>query len=130
VLTAGGGGLNSTSLEGNHYDAEYYSPPYLFKGARPAVSSAPDTAAYGSTFLVATPNAASIAKVTLVAPSSSTHEFNSHQRFVPLAFTQAPGGLNVTVPSNPNVAPAGYYMLFILNNAGVPSVARALRIGS
>ena len=130
VLTAGGGGLNSMSLEGNHYDAEYYSPPYLFKGARPAVSSAPDTAAYGATFLVATPNAASIAKVTLVAPSSSTHEFNSHQRFVPLEFTQAPGGLNVTVPSNPNVAPPGYYMLFIVNTAGVPSVARALRIGS
>jgi len=130
VLTAGGGGLNSISLEGNHYDAEYYSPPYLFKGARPVVSSAPDTAAYGQTILVGTANAASIAKVTLVAPSSTTHEFNQHQRFVPLAFTQAPGGLNVTVPSNPNVAPAGYYMLFIVNSAGVPSVARALRIGS
>jgi len=131
VLVAGGGGLNNPGLEGNHYDAEYYSPPYLFKGARPVVSSVPETAAYGQTFLLATTNAASISKVTLVAPSSSTHEFNSHQRFVPLTFSPTPdgAGLTVTVPSNPNVAPAGYYMLFILNTAGVPSVASRISIG-
>jgi hypothetical protein len=70
--------------------------------------------------------------VTLVALSSTTHEFNQNQRFVPLAFspTTDGAGLAVTVPSNPNVAPPGYYMLFILNGAGVPSVAHMIRIGS
>jgi hypothetical protein len=132
VLTAGGGGLNNISLEGNHYDAEYYSPPYLFRGARPVIGSAPQSAAYGGTFIVGTPNAADIAKVTLVAPSSTTHEFNQHQRFVSLAFAPTPdgSGLAVTVPANPNVLPSGYYMLFILNSAGVPSTAHRLWIGS
>jgi hypothetical protein len=131
VLTAGGGGsspLNDT----NHYDAEYYSPPYLFRGARPTISSAPESAGYGQTVLVGTPNAAAIAKVTLVGLSSTTHEFNQSQRFVPLAFspTTDGAGLAVTVPSNPNIAPPGYYMLFILDGAGVPSVAQMVRIGS
>jgi hypothetical protein len=131
VLTAGGGGL-STSDDGNHYDAEYYSPPYLFRGARPAVNSAPASAGYGQTFLVGTPNAASIAKVTLVGLSSTTHEFNMSQRFVALAFSRTTDGtgLVVTEPSSPNLAPPGYYMLFILNGAGVPSVAKMIRVGS
>jgi len=131
VLTAGGGGSSQTN-DSNHYDAEYYSPPYLFRGARPAISSAPESAAYGQTFLVGTPDAPNITKVTLLALSSSTHEFNMNQRFVPLAFSPTTDGtgLAVTVPSNPNLAPPGYYMLFILNGARVPSVATMVRIGS
>jgi hypothetical protein len=127
VFVAGSGANGDTNL----YDGEYYSPPYLFRGARPAIASAPQSAAYGQTFVVGTPNAADIGKVTLVALSSTTHEFNQNQRFVPLAFAPTPdgAGLAVTVPSNPNVAPAGYYMLFIVNSTGVPSVARMLRIG-
>ena len=128
VFVAGGGANGDTNL----YDGEYYSPPYLFRGARPAIGSAPESAGYGQTFLVGTPNAADIARVTLVALSSTTHEFNQNQRFVPLSFSPTGDGtgLSVTVPSNPNVAPPGYYMLFILNGAGVPSVARMLRVGS
>jgi WD40 repeat protein len=128
VLLAGGGGSSLTN-DVNHYDAEYYSPPYLFKGARPTISGAPPSAAYGQSFALATPEAASIAKVTLLGLSSTTHEFNQNQRFVPLAFTTDGTGLTVTVPSNPNIAPPGYYMLFILNGAGVPSVAHMIRIG-
>ena len=69
--------------------------------------------------------------MTLLTPSSATLEFKQYQRFVPLAFepTADGSGLSVTVPSNPNAVPPGYYMLFILNSAGVPSVASALRIG-
>jgi WD40 repeat protein len=131
VLVAGGGGSSEIN-DSNHYDAEYYSPPYLFKGARPAITSAPQSAAYGETVAVVTADAASITKVTLLGLSSSTHEFNQNQRFVPLAFspTADGSGLAVTVPSNPNLAPPGYYMLFILNGAGAPSVAQMVRIGS
>jgi hypothetical protein len=132
VLTAGGGGGLTGSGDTDHYDAEYYSPPYLFRGARPTIGSAPASAGYGATIAVGTPNAAAIAKVSLVAPSSTTHEFNQHQRYVPLAFSRTADGtgLSVTVPSNPNLAPPGYYMLFILNGAGVPSVAKMIRVGS
>jgi hypothetical protein len=78
---------------------------------------------------VGTPDATSISKVTLIALSSVTHGFNMGQRISRPVFSQATDGLNVTVPSNPNTTPPGYYMLFILNSNGVPSVAKIVQIG-
>jgi hypothetical protein len=87
---------------------------------------------YGETFLVGTPDAADITKVTLVRLSSVTHEFNQNQRFNQLAFsTTSDGtGLSVTMPSDPKICPPGHYMLFILNSVGVPSVAKITRIAA
>src|SRR6185436_21080162 len=68
---------------------EIYSPPYLFKGPRPTISAAPATVSYGQTFFVATPDAASITKVNLLALSSSTHAVNMNQRINHLTFSQA-----------------------------------------
>src|SRR6185437_13580720 len=120
VVSAGGDVSGAT--------AEIYSPPYLFNGARPTISSAPASVSYGQTFLVSTPNAASITKVSWIAIGSVTHAFNQNQRFLTLNFSQAAGGLNVTAPSSSNLSPPGYYMLFILNGAGVPSVAQIIQI--
>src|SRR5207253_6008943 len=94
VLSAGGdfGGAS----------AEIYSPPYLFKGARPTITSAPTNVTYGQSFFVGTPDPASIANVTLIALSSVTHGFNMGQRISRPAFSQASGGLNVTAPSSAN----------------------------
>jgi hypothetical protein len=108
---------------------EIYSPPYLFKGARPEISSAPANIDYGKSFFVGTPDAASITKVSMIALSSVTHGFNMTQRISLPAFAQANDGLNVTAPSSGNAAPPGYYMLFILDSAGVPSVAKILQLG-
>jgi galactose oxidase len=108
--------------------AEIYSPPYLFNGSRPTITSAPTSVGYGQSFLVGTPDAASISKVTLIALSSATHGFNMGQRISRPLFSQATDGLNVTVPSNVNTTPPGYYMLFILNSNGVPSVAKIVKI--
>ena len=58
-----------------------------------------------------------------------THGFNEDQRYVPLAFQQVSGGLTVQTPAGANLAPPGYYMLFIVNASGVPSVAKFIRIG-
>ncbi|HYH00642.1 MAG TPA: carboxypeptidase regulatory-like domain-containing protein [Terriglobales bacterium] len=107
---------------------QIFSPPYLFAGARPTISSAPNTARYGQTVLIGTPNATSISKVTLLALGSTTHTLEQNQRFMRVSFTQTTGGLNVTFPASPNVAPPGYYMLFLLNTAGVPSVAKIIQI--
>src|SRR4029078_9089946 len=79
---------------------------------------------------VGTPDAASITNVTLIALSSVTHGFNMGQRINRPAFSQASGGLNVTAPSSSNTTPPAYYMLFILNSNGVPSVANILQINS
>src|SRR5215467_3087144 len=120
VLSAGGdfGGAS----------AEIYSPPYLFNGTRPTITSAPTNVTYGQSFFVGTPDAASISNVTLIALSSVTHGFNMGQRINRPAFSQASDGLNITAPSNANTTPPGYYMLFVLNSNGVPSVASIVRI--
>jgi hypothetical protein len=130
VLVTGGGGDGSGG-DIDHYDAEYFSPPYLFKGARPSIDSAPASVSYGQSFGLAATDASGIAGMTLVAISSTTHEFNVSQRFIRLAFSPAAeaGSFTVTPPSDPNIAPPGYYMLFVLNGNGVPSVARMVLLG-
>jgi len=132
VLSAGGGRPAAAGEEPatEHRDAEIYSPPYLFKGARPTITSAPTTRlGYNQTFLVGTAEATSITKVTLIRLSSSTHAFNMNQLINNLNFSQGGGGLNVTTPLNSNLCPPGHYMLFILNGNGVPSVAKIIQIG-
>ena len=110
-------------------ETEIYSPPYLFKGARPTITSAPSSVAYGQSFFVGTPDAAAISKITMLRLSSVTHAFNQSQYINELGFSQTTGGLDVTAPPNANVAPPGYYLLFILNGSGVPSVAKFVRLG-
>jgi PKD repeat protein len=114
---------------------EIYSPAYLFNSnglpaARPTITGVtPGAFGYGQTFLVQTPNAASIASVVLVRPGAQTHAIDMEQRLVGLNFTAGDGVLNVTAPPHGNIAPPGYYMLFVLDSAGVPSVASFVRIG-
>jgi hypothetical protein len=129
VLMAGGGQLPGTPAV-NQTNAEIYSPPYLFKGTRPTITSAPATVQYNSTFTVQTPDASSIQSVALIRTPSVTHAFDQNQRFQNLSFTQSSGSLTVTAPLTSNLAPPGYYMLFILNTNGVPSVARFVRFGA
>ena len=119
VLSAGGD---------NHPTAQIFSPPYLFAGARPAITSSPATAQYGASISVSTPDAASIAKVAITALGSLTHAQNWNERYVPLSFTAGGGSLNVTIPSSPNIVPPGTYLLWIVNNSGVPAVAPFIRV--
>lgn len=83
---------------------------------------------YGSAFQVQTPDAASISSVVLMRSGAPTHAFDMEQRLVGLSFTAGSGVLNVTAPPNGNIAPEGYYMLFLVNNAGVPSVAQFVQL--
>jgi beta-lactam-binding protein with PASTA domain len=127
VLVAGGGADAGVT---DQPTAEIFSPPYLFKGPRPTIAAVPPTLTYGSSFSVATPDNASIASVALVATGSVTHAFNQNQAFQTLAFGATPDGLNVIAPANANLAPPGYYMLFIVNSDGVPSVASFVNLAA
>jgi len=115
---------------------EIYSPPYLFNGdgspaVRPVITDvSPKAFSYGSTFQVYTPDAANITSVVFVHPGSQTHAFDMDQRLVGTSFTTGSGVLTVTAPPNGNIAPAGYYMLFALNAAGVPSVATFVHLAA
>ncbi len=108
--------------------AEFYSPPYLFKGSRPTITSSPGQIQYGTNFFVGTPDGATIASVSLIRTGAVTHFFDENERYLPLSFTQTSGGLTVTAPANANLAPPGYYMLFIVNSSGVPSIAPFVQV--
>ena len=107
---------------------EIYSPPYLFRGPRPSITTAPAAVGYGQSFSIETPDAAAIANVHLIRLGSVTHSFNFDQRINRLGFTQTSNGLQLTAPSNANLTPPGYYMLFVVNGQGVPSVAKIIKV--
>ena len=94
---------------------------------RPTITSAPDIASLGDTIFVATPDAASIAKALWIVPSAVTHAQNWTQRANTLEFDVAEGGLNIALPADENEAPVGYYMLFLVNADGTPSMAEWIR---
>ena len=138
VLSSGGGICGTCDQVGYlAKNAEVFSPPYLFKkdgsgqlAPRPQITGAPDTVGYGTTFQISTPDAASIGKVALVRLGSQTHSVEMEQRYLPLGFTAASGTLTASVPANANTAVPGVYMLFIIDAAGVPSVAKMVTVSS
>ena len=139
VLSAGGGEfiLNEGTPQqvanipqDTHYDAQVFSPPYLFKGPPPQITSAPDSVNYGDTFEIGTAQPEQIATISLIRLSSVTHSFNASQRINFLPSQIAGGTLTATAPPNANVCPPGHYMLFIVNLQGVPSVATIIQVSA
>ena len=134
VLSAGGGICGTCDTVGYlAKNAEVFSPPYLFQAdgtlaPRPTIDAAPTSVSYGASFDVATGGPASIAKVALVRLGAVTHSDNMEQRYVPLSFTVGASSVTATAPANANVAPPGYYMLFVIDANGVPSVARMVQV--
>ena len=108
--------------------AEIYSPPYLFAGARPSITSAPRAIKWGSPFTIGTSDA--VARAVLIAPGATTHGNDMNQRHVELTISPTAGGIQAIAPPSANVAPPGPYMLFLLNAQGVPSVARFVQVGN
>jgi hypothetical protein len=129
VLVSGGGRFNDVNEPTDQLSAEFFAPPYLFKGPRPVITSAPPQITYNQVFYVQTPAAATISKVSLIRFGTVTHATNMSQQFVPLSFSPGPGYLTVTGPVDGNLAPPGNYMLFLVDASGVPSVAAVAQVG-
>jgi hypothetical protein len=127
VLSAGGGRLAPAP---DQLNMQMYSPGYLFKGPRPTITSLPSTVGYSGTMDLVTPQAADIAKVTLVDLASVTHSADWNQRFVDLPFARNGDTLSVTTPANANVAPPNSYMVFAVDRNGVPSMAKIVKLGT
>ena len=132
TVFSGGGGLCG-GCSTNHFDAQIFTPPYLLKAdntpaPRPViVSVSAATAKVGATLTVVTNSP--VGSMSLVRYGSATHSVNTDQRRVPL--TPVPAGVNtyrVVVPADPGVALPGYWMLFAMDVAGVPSVSKTIKI--
>jgi hypothetical protein len=106
--------------------AEIFSPPYLFKGARPSITDAPTRVGHGASFTVSTDVA--IATLRLYRPSAVTHQVDTDMRSVPLTFSSS-GTTHSVQGVSARQAPPGYYMLFAVDVNGIPAVARWIRIG-
>jgi Domain of unknown function (DUF1929) len=107
---------------------EIYSPPYLFRGPRPIIEGGPQRILRGGSAIFMTSNSADIWKVRLIHPSAATHDTDVQQRSIALSFTRTIHGVRVAIPPQPGLVPLGWYMLFVDNHRGVPSVARWVQI--
>jgi hypothetical protein len=112
--------------QNNH---EIFRPPYLFKGVRPTITGmSKSSVTYTEKFTVSTPYAAQITRVRLIRLGSVTHAFDANQRANTLAFSRGSGRITVTAPASSRRAPPGYYLLFVLNRNGVPSVGQMVQV--
>jgi hypothetical protein len=134
VLSAGhDGALNMVPYDKSEYELEIFSPPYLFRpdgspAPRPVIESGPDAVGYGEQFELRVEG--TVREVTLIRPSAVTHQINTEQRWVGLGLDpgSAEGTFRATAPGTPNVAPPGWYMLFVVDEDGTPSVAHWLHL--
>ena len=132
VLSGGGGLCSPRCPEINRPDVQILTPYYLLNAdgspaERPSITSAPSNATHGTQIEVRTSSA--VTSFALLRMSSVTHSVNNDQRRIPLApVTVDANTYRLELPSNPHVVLPGYYMLFALNDRGVPSVSSAIRI--
>jgi len=129
VLSAGGVDPTPGAPQRDQRFMEVFSPGYLSRGPRPVITSAPASASYGANLDITTPDAPQIDSVVFLRPGSATHHTDAGQRYIRLPIvSRDPGQLRVQAPANGNIAPPGYYMLFIVKANGVPSLASFIRL--
>ena len=139
VLTGGGGICGSCQQQGYlRKDTEVYTPPYLFArdgsgtlAPRPSRVRRPVAGRLStSRSRSASPDADRITKIGLIRLGAPTHSQDQGQRYLPLSFTRSGGELSINAPPNAAEAPPGYYMLFLVDSDGVPSVAPIVQVMS
>jgi hypothetical protein len=129
VVVSSDGVVNTQPARVTNQTMEIYAPGYMNE-PRPTIANAPAMAAQDDVIAVTTTTSVeSIAFASLVRPASITHGTDSSQRYIKLEITREAGSLRVTLPA-PNVAPAGDYYLHIVDDRGVPSPGRVLRLKS
>ena len=129
VLTGGGGSPGPLTL----LNGEIYYPPYLYApdgqpAVRPRLDTAPVSAQYGQALPLTLQAPATIERIHLIRMGAATHNSNVEQRLIPLRFSQNGLALSATLPASAGIMPPGYYLLFVLDEAGVPSTGKVIRI--
>jgi galactose oxidase len=130
VFSGGGGLCGSCTV--NHPDGRIFTPPYLLRAdgtprPRLVLTGAPSTASPGAGISVTTD--APAASFALVRTSAVTHGVNNDQRRIPLTAVATSGTTaTLTLPADRGVLLPGPYLLFALDAAGTPSVARLMTI--
>jgi hypothetical protein len=129
---SGGGGNPGPQTQLN---AQFYIPPYLLNvdgtpATRPTIEWVQDAAPYNSSVTLVVGSGQNIDRVTLTRSSSNTHSFNMDQRFIELSFNQSGQTLSVDTPTSSLMAPPGFYLLSVIDTAGVVSESKIIQIGA
>ena len=121
---------NPDITSGQNGTIEIYEPAYLHQGARPVLSAAPTgPVGYNANIRVSTTTPTQVSRAVLMAPITSTHSVDTSQRHLDLQIASRAGNqLVLKTPPSAKAAPPGYYMLFLLNDKGVPSVAKWVQL--
>ena len=123
------GGVAPGTTDPDQHTMELYTPGYLTGARQPVVTNAPATLTFGTPFTIDSPDAADIGSIVLLAPISVTHHTDSGQRYIKLPIqSRTASTLTSLGPANGNIAPPGYYMIFIVTNNGIPSAGRFVKI--
>jgi hypothetical protein len=124
VVTGGGTPTGAC----NELRMQIYKPSYMSE-PRPTIQRAPEKLSYGAQFTIQTPQAQDIKWVNLIKPSATTHSCDTEQRLVDVPIIlKTSSSLDVKITKNRNLAPPGWYMIFITNNNNVPSVASWIQL--
>jgi hypothetical protein len=133
VLTLGGnplyGNKEDTAPQTFNQEIDVYYPPYMFGGARPRIMAAPKVMRLRHSYLIKVSEASRIRYLRLMRPDNPTHVTDVNERFIAVDFTRVTKSeLRVTLPTNPNLVPPSYYMLFAVSQTGIPSTARWVQV--
>ncbi|MFC9604061.1 galactose oxidase-like domain-containing protein [Streptomyces niveus] len=107
---------------------EIYTPPYLFRDSKPALTDGPKAIEHGESGVFKTEDAASLKSAKLLRPSAVTHVTDVEQRSIALDMEKTADGIELTVPKNKALVPAGWYMLFVTDDKGTPSEGRWVEV--
>jgi len=133
VLTLGGnplfGNKQDTTPETFNQEIDVYYPPYMFQGTRPRIEEAPTVMEPGHRYIISVSQPSKIRYLRLMRPDNPTHVTDVNARSIAVPFRPVGGNdLDVTIPSNTNLIPPGYYMMFAVNRSGIPSTAAWVRV--
>ncbi|GES65279.1 galactose oxidase [Aspergillus terreus] len=118
TVFTGGGGLCG-DCDANHSDSQIYIPPYLVDSDSNVRTDRPQITSVASK------------KPRPSATAPRQHTVDTDQRRIAVELTEKDGEDNTytfQIPEEPGIATPGYYMLFVLNDAGVPSVAENVQV--
>ncbi|KAH8175232.1 f5/8 type C domain-containing protein [Sarocladium implicatum] len=133
TVLVGGGGLCG-SCTTNHFNAQIYTPGYLYSSngqlaSRLSITSGSSQVTIGGTLSFQVNG--NVASASLIRYGSATHSINTDQRRVPLQVqgsSSSGGTYSAAIPNDAGIMTPGYWMLFVMDANGVPSKARPVRV--
>ncbi len=128
----------SVPVDNRELRIEIFEPWYVGRSDRPSLDLGSDVVEVGGELSVASEEAGAVVRVALLRAGSTTHGFNSDQRFVSIPFRKEEATLVAELPDNESLLPPGPWLVFLLVQVSdrdggvltVPSEGKWIRIES